>query len=85
MRAKAVAYYMMVVNWNFSIKAGVRQGRLLSQLTKEDNIWLYEWHKVDLVDYLEDINYADDMALLTNTHSQVQANTSKPSKPSHQN
>ena len=70
----------------FSIKTSVRQGDLLSPFlfllaidwamkeTISDSRNGIQW---TLVDQLEDLDFADDLALLSHTHSQMQAKTSK--------
>jgi len=70
----------------FSIKTGVRQGSLLSPFlfllaidwvmneTTTDSRNGIQW---TLVDQLEDLVFADDLALLVHTHSQMQEKTTK--------
>jgi len=70
----------------FSIKTGVRQGCLLSSFlfllaidwamkeTISDSRNGIQW---TLVDQLEDPDFANDLALLSHTHSQMQEKTSK--------
>ena len=70
----------------FNIKTGVKQGYLLSPFlfllaidwamkeTTSDSRNGIQW---TLVDQLEDLDFADDLALLSHTHSQMQAKTSK--------
>ena len=71
---------------SFSIKSGVRQGCLLSPflflldvdwIMKETTTGSRNGIQWSLLEQLEDLDFADDLALLAHTHTQMQAKTTK--------
>ena len=71
---------------SFSIESGVRQGCLLSSflfllavdwIMKETTTGLRNGIQWSLVEQLEDLDFADDLALLAHTRTQMQAKTTK--------
>ena len=71
---------------SFSIKSGVRQGCLLSPflfllvvdwIMKETTTGSRNRIQWTLIEHLEDLDFADDLALLAHTHTQMQAKTTK--------
>jgi len=66
---------------SFSVKSGVRQGCLLllavDWIMKETTTGSRNGIQWTLVDQLEDLDFADDLALLAHTHTQMQAKTTK--------
>ena len=71
---------------SFSIESGVRQGCLLSPflfllavdwIMKETTTGSRNGIQRSLVKQLEDLDFADDLALLAHTHTQMQAKTTK--------
>ena len=71
---------------SFSIESGVRQGCLLlpflfllaiDWIMKETTTGSKNGIPWSLVEQLEDLDFADDLALLAHTHTQMQAKTSK--------
>ena len=73
-----------VLTESFSIESGVRQGCLLSPflfllavdwIMKETTTGSRNGIQWSLVEQLEDLDFADDLALLAHTHTQMQAKT----------
>ena len=71
---------------SFSIQSGVRQGCLLSPflfllavdwIMKETTTGSRNGIQWSLLEQLEDLDFADDLALLAHTHTQMQAKTTK--------
>ena len=71
---------------SFSIKSGARHGYLISPflfllavdwIMKETRTGSRNGIQWTLVDQLEDLHFADDLALLAHTHTQMQAKTTK--------